>query len=97
LVQQKRQRVQRFLVAALFSVTTASSEALKIIAGFGQDPDGSQWLSLSAVVAVAAALGWVAAPALEPLKKISSMSVSSVVRPRCPFLVFGCWGLRVTD
>jgi hypothetical protein len=56
-------RTKRLLMAAVFAVTSTSSEALKIVAGFDQHPDGSQLLATAMVLALSAALGWVTAPA----------------------------------
>jgi uncharacterized membrane protein HdeD (DUF308 family) len=64
-VQQKHPQLPRFVGAALFSATSAISEALKIIAGFDQRPDGSQWWSFAGVLLTAATLGWMTAPAME--------------------------------
>jgi hypothetical protein len=47
-------------------VTLSGAEALKVIAGFDQAPDASQWWSFAAVTALSGMLGWFTTPSLDP-------------------------------
>jgi hypothetical protein len=64
------------LTAAFFAAIVAGSEALKVVAGFGQRPTDSQLWSLAMVTALSVLLGWLDPPRIDLSSKKNPYGLS---------------------